>query len=635
MRRSLLIRLLGLSLAVAVFSIAATAWLTTRDTSERLAGEFEETLSADNFVYQSLLGYAENHDSWQQVDATLDQLAERVGARIVLTEPDGTMIADSAASGGDSAPLPQNPVARIDVNTLYGPAQPLLVAGESVITSVPEEGFPTDEEVGATMAFHPSAVDPNWRLTKAELTERRRLSERASACLRDEFGPEVEVVLTPDGALTMSSDGQTEFLSPAGGADAGGGPGTEEPVDVAGTDCVPPELTAASDAARTVNEREAEQLTACLSDANLDHRLATDPSGLKVVLPTDATASPEWDECAISARSKALEPFVADPAVLYTGSSDRFDALSGDGWWRTALAGLAVLAVAAGVTVFAGRRLTRPIRALTAAVRRMGHGDRTARVPISGHDEVAQLGQAFNAMAESVAKSEDQRRAMVGDIAHELRTPLANVRGYLEAAEDGVVPLDRALVSSLLEESALLQHLIDDLQDLALADAGALRMHREACDAADLARQAVAAHQTSATDAGITLVAAEPEPVAVDVDPRRIRQALSNLVANAVQYTPSGGEVRVDVRRDGDTAVLTVSDNGPGIAPEHLPRLFDRFYRTDTSRTRATGGSGLGLAITKHLVEAHEGSVEVTSTEGVGSVFTIRLPVRSLVATGS
>jgi signal transduction histidine kinase/FixJ family two-component response regulator len=249
-------------------------------------------------------------------------------------------------------------------------------------------------------------------------------------------------------------------------------------------------------------------------------------------------------------------------------------------------------------------------------------------VELSGRDEVAQLATAFNSMADSIETNETRRRAMVSDVAHELRTPVANVRGYLEAAEDGVVPLDQSLVTSLLEEATLLQRLIDDLQDLALADAGKLRLHPEDTDAAELSRQVAAAHRARADEAGVTLTVDAPEPIEVHSDPVRLRQALGNLVSNAVRHTPAGGSVRVGARRDDGDVVLTVSDTGPGIAAEHLPNLFDRFYRVDESRSRATGGSGLGLAITKQLIEAHGGSIDVISAVGEGSVFSIRLPAR-------
>jgi two-component system sensor histidine kinase BaeS len=278
--------------------------------------------------------------------------------------------------------------------------------------------------------------------------------------------------------------------------------------------------------------------------------------------------------------------------------------------------------------VFAGRRLVRPILALTGAAQRMTNGDHAARVPVAGRDEVARLGHAFNAMAESIQRHDFQRKAMVSDVAHELRTPLANIKGYLVASEDGVVPLDRELVTSLLEETALLEHLVADLQDLALADAGMLRLHPALRDLGELATQVVAAHSPTADAAGVTLRAEVNGSAPAIVDTARIRQALGNLVSNAIRFTPSGGRVVVGVRRVGDGYNLTVTDNGTGIAAEHLPRLFDRFYRVEHSRSRTTGGSGLGLAITKHLVEAHHGTITVTSRPSQGSTFTIHLPGR-------
>jgi two-component system sensor histidine kinase BaeS len=316
-------------------------------------------------------------------------------------------------------------------------------------------------------------------------------------------------------------------------------------------------------------------------------------------------------------------------ARLYLGAKSNFNIFSGAGLLRTAATALGVLLIAALVMVLAGRRLVRPILALTGAARRMTNGDHAARVPVTGRDEVARLGHAFNAMAESIQRHDHQRKAMVSDVAHELRTPLANIKGYLVASEDGVVPLDRALVGSLLEEAGLLERLIVDLQDLALADAGMLRLHTASRDLTELVQQVVAAHRPAAETAGVSLAAEVTGPGRAIVDGARIRQALGNLVANAIRFTPRGGKVVVGVRRVGDGYNLTVTDNGTGIAAEHLPHLFDRFYRAEHSRSRTTGGSGLGLAITKHLIEAHQGTVSVTSTPNHGSTFIIQVPTRS------
>jgi two-component system sensor histidine kinase BaeS len=229
-------------------------------------------------------------------------------------------------------------------------------------------------------------------------------------------------------------------------------------------------------------------------------------------------------------------------------------------------------------------------------------------------------------MSKRRERLEELRKAMVSDVAHELRTPLSNIRGWLEATEDGVVAPDRALMSSLLEEALLLQHIIDDLQDLAVADAGELRLSKERVNVADLLAQVATAHRGGAEAADVTLVTrAEGEPELL-TDPVRLRQAVGNLVSNAVRHTPTGGTVSLLARGEGDEVVIDVADTGSGIAAEDLPLVFERFWRVEKSRSRRTGGSGLGLPIVRKLVEAHDGSVTATSTLGKGSVFTLRLP---------
>lgn len=619
MRHNMLVRLLGLSLTVAVCSIAATAWLTTRDTTERIRGEFDRTLEADGFVYRELLAYATSHDSWTGVAATVSDLADRTGQRVALTTGDGDVIADSAASGTTSPELPVSPAAEIDATN----PQASLLGESAIMSSV--------------------ALAPGWGMTEAELDRREDLAADATVCLQQEVGASAEIVLDPYGAsyVWSSADagGGTADADPNAGADSAAPPPTTEATAVGDRvtshPCIPAELSEPSAAATALRQSEKTLMAECLDSASLAYSEVETGFGWVAVLPEptdDAADEAVVTTCAQTAQTEALEPFVADPAVLYLGSTDQIDAFSGDGAWRTALVGLAVLTVAAGVTVAAGRRFVRPIRALTTAAHQMESGDRTARVPVRGQDDIARLGHAFNAMAESVEAGEKQRRAMVSDVAHELRTPLANVRGYLEAAQDGVVALDPELVVSLLEESRLLQRLVDDLQDLALADAGALRLHPEECDVAELARQVVAAHQASAADADVTLTIDASAPALAIADAVRLRQAVGNLVGNAVQYTPAGGEVHVNASSDGEHVVVRVEDTGPGIEADQLPHIFDRFYRVDASRSRATGGSGLGLAITKHLVEHHDGSIEVTSVVGKGTAFTIRLPVGALVS---
>ena len=281
------------------------------------------------------------------------------------------------------------------------------------------------------------------------------------------------------------------------------------------------------------------------------------------------------------------------------------------------------------VSLILARLIGRPLEALTRAVRRMGAGDLEQRVPEDGSAETVELARSFNAMAAGLAASQRLRQQMVADVAHELRTPLANIRGYLEAIEDGVVEADEATLRTLREEAAHLNRLIDDLQELAQAEAGNLRLDRGPMAPDELIGRATGAVRARATDRGITLTTtAAPDLPAVEVDPQRITQVLHNLLTNALTHTPAGGEVAVEARRADDGLIaISVADTGSGIAPEDLPHIFERFYRADSSRSRATGGSGLGLTITRRIVEAHGGTIDVASELGRGSTFTFTLPI--------
>jgi signal transduction histidine kinase len=280
------------------------------------------------------------------------------------------------------------------------------------------------------------------------------------------------------------------------------------------------------------------------------------------------------------------------------------------------------------VTLALSHRIVRPIELLTAAARQMEQGDLTGRVSIRSGDEIGQLASAFNAMADGLTRLEQLRRKMVGDVAHELRTPLTNIRGYLEAAQDGLVTPNIALVNNLYEEVMLLNRLVDDLQELALAEAGQLHLERRPLDVSEVARLATEAIRPQAEARGLELsLDLPPDLPPVAADPHRIGQVLRNLFNNALEFTPQGGQVTLTARLDGTWVCLEVGDSGPGIAPEHLPFVFERFYRADPARARTTGGAGLGLTIVKQLVEAHGGRVWVKNTPGAGSVFGFTLPV--------
>jgi signal transduction histidine kinase len=294
------------------------------------------------------------------------------------------------------------------------------------------------------------------------------------------------------------------------------------------------------------------------------------------------------------------------------------------------VAGLGAVLLILGLS----RRILAPVEALTAAVRRMEAGDLSQRVEVTSQDEIGELARAFNAMADGLARLEELRRNMVTDVAHELRTPLSNIRGYLEALQDGVVEPERHIIDSLHEEAMLLNRLVDDLQELSLAEAGQLKLKRQPVALADVVDRAVEAVRPRAEAKGVTARVDLPEDLLVDVDPQRIGQVLRNLLENALTHTPPGGEIAVAARaacpepsrRQGQWVEVSVRDTGSGIAAEDLPYVFERFYRADRSRSRTTGGAGLGLAIAKQLIEAHGGRIWVESTEGEGSTFTFALP---------
>jgi signal transduction histidine kinase len=256
----------------------------------------------------------------------------------------------------------------------------------------------------------------------------------------------------------------------------------------------------------------------------------------------------------------------------------------------------------------------------------MARGDR-APVSVGGAEELASLGRAFNAMAEALDADERAKRDLVNDIAHELRTPLTNLRCHLEALHDAVVPVAADTFATLHAEVVVLQRLVEDLGLLSQAEARQLPLNPEAVDAAAIADGLVRELSAASSPAGVRLV----NDVHADLprawfDPGRLAQVLRNLLDNAVRHSRSGGIVTIRGRQDGAAVVLEVEDTGEGIAPKHLPHVFDRFYRVDSSRSRQTGGSGLGLAIARQIVMAGQGTIDVSSEIGRGTTFRVTLP---------
>ncbi|HEY7546938.1 MAG TPA: ATP-binding protein, partial [Blastocatellia bacterium] len=296
---------------------------------------------------------------------------------------------------------------------------------------------------------------------------------------------------------------------------------------------------------------------------------------------------------------------------------------------RSLVAAAIVVIVAALIaTLLLSRKIVGPVESLTRAARRMERGDLSERVAVRSGDEIGELAKAFNRMADSLARNEQLRRDMVGDVAHELRTPLTNIRCQIESLQDGLIEPRREVIDSIHEEALLLARLIDDLQELALAEAGQLRLTFEPVSIREVIEKAAFAIAPQIESKKITLrVDAPPSLPEAQADSERVGQILRNLLANAVTHTPTMGVIEIRARSSGQEIEVAVSDTGSGIEAEHADRIFERFYRADRSRSRSTGGAGLGLAIVRQLVLAHGGHIRVESEPGRGSHFIFTLPV--------
>ncbi|MBC8448979.1 MAG: HAMP domain-containing protein [Chloroflexi bacterium] len=291
-----------------------------------------------------------------------------------------------------------------------------------------------------------------------------------------------------------------------------------------------------------------------------------------------------------------------------------------------AAGGAVIIGLALGI--FLARTLTRPVRELTAATRAMASGELKQRVPVRSQDELGELAASFNQMSADLARANEHRRQMTADIAHDLRTPLTVITGYIEALRDGVLKPSSGRFEVIYDEAQHLNRLVEDLRTLSLADAGELTLQRLKMSPRPLLERTAAAYGHLAEQQTIALeVETDPKLPEVHVDPERMAQVLGNLVSNGLRHTPAGGQITLAARHRGREVELVVRDNGEGIAPEVLPRIFDRFYRGDRSRQQRDGESGLGLAIARSIVEAHGGTIAAASERGGGTTFTIVLPV--------
>ena len=279
---------------------------------------------------------------------------------------------------------------------------------------------------------------------------------------------------------------------------------------------------------------------------------------------------------------------------------------------------------------FLSRRIVAPVQTLSAASQSIAEGHYDERVQVNGADEIAQLAASFNQMAGQLEQVESMRRQLIGDVTHELRTPLTSIKGYMEGLVDGVLPATPETFDQIHREADRLSRLVDDLQELSRVEAKAYSLDLRTVTVSDLVQTTVKRLSPQATAKRITLRSSLPAdlpPLHADED--RITQVLVNLAANAIQYTPEGGDVTISAARHTDEVHISVKDTGIGIPPEHIGNLFTRFFRVDKSRSRnAGGGSGIGLTVAKHLVEAHGGRIWAESAgEGQGSTFTFSLKI--------
>ena len=400
------------------------------------------------------------------------------------------------------------------------------------------------------------------------------------------------------------------------------------------------------------------------TDETLDFMEATSDSTLEVgmrlvdadglVLYDDATggsapvshgkrvkklALPQPEESVVSAEVHAKDEWGEDRVVgvlsYWSISSDALLTQS-DTTFRTnsyaAITMAASLAVifACIIGVFVARALSKPIKRITTTAAQIRNGDLTARTGLTGADEIGRLGETFDDMAGTLERDIKLEHRLTSDVAHELRTPLMAMQATVEAMQDGVMPADQDNLATVAVEVRRLSRLVDAMLRLSRMENGKTPFNVEHCDVVSLASDLVTMQVQLFQDNGLELTfenATGHRKFMADIDPDLVREAMVNLMSNAMRYTSEGGSVKVRVARDRRNVLLSVQDTGMGIAKEDIPRVFSRFWRSDASREREAGGLGVGLALTKEIVDRHNGTISVDSEEGVGTTFTLHLPI--------
>ncbi|MDY6873052.1 MAG: ATP-binding protein [Chloroflexota bacterium] len=367
---------------------------------------------------------------------------------------------------------------------------------------------------------------------------------------------------------------------------------------------------------------------------NASDHIVTDAAGTVVVSPEPADLGIQLTDTALE---QAIPLEVSGEVVGYLVPSgglldlpDDFDELLIE---RVNNASLLAAAISGGIAIVLALILAalilRPVRGLTQAADQLAAGDLSQRVDVRGSGELASLGQTFNQMAASLQEAEERRQSMTADIAHELRNPLAVQRAHLEALQDGVYPLTQENLAQISEQNQQLTRLVNDLRTLALADAGELSLNMRQVDLAAMCADLAARFEPQAAMKNIRITSnCETGSITTQGDKERLQQVLDNLMHNALRYTPAGGEVRISLQRQAQSAIFAVHNDGPAISEEALAHLFERFYRGDRARDRASGGTGLGLSIARKLAEAHGGALIGENHPAGGVVFKLVLRVK-------
>lgn len=322
--------------------------------------------------------------------------------------------------------------------------------------------------------------------------------------------------------------------------------------------------------------------------------------------------------------------------LTYWSASSELLLTKADSNFRTSSYAAIVMAASMAVVFacligyFVARALTKPIKRITSTASQIRNGDLSARSGLAGSDEMGRLGETFDEMAASLERDIKLEHRLTSDVAHELRTPLMAMQATVEAMQDGVMPANQENLATVAVEVRRLSRLVDAMLRLSRMENGKIPIHFEKCDVVSLASDLVTMQEQLFQDNGLELRFVNETGHAkyvAEVDPDLVREAMVNLLSNALRYTSEGGHVEVRVGRNRRNVLLSVGDTGMGIAKEDIPRVFSRFWRSDASREREAGGLGVGLALTKEIVDRHNGTITVDSEEGVGTTFTLKLPI--------